>query len=223
MKRVNYFILIIAIMSFGNSYGQIAIGGSLDYQKLLGGSEFTNLGFSLRGELSQDEDKNAYTGRLSYYLPKTVVGTNYATASSSATSPRQVVIDDETKASFIHLAVGYRRYFAGGFDEDFNFYGGLGVGLMFAPVVYTHSTDYDQTKYHPPSLVNYDESIPGTKETLANFTIELNLGIEKDLSFGYIFLESRLVFPAGTGDETDISTFDIPTGIQLSGGLKFIM
>lgn len=187
----------------------MSFGGGLSHNYLFAG--VTNFGIDLRGEWAPDDDYSSFTGNLSFFLPSTIQGTTYATALSNQTSPRQIEVADEYKISMVHLAVGYKRYLVGALDDDFNFYGTLSVGVLLAPTTYKITGEYDSKSYGI-NVTNYDPSIPGSKETLGNFTMAGAVGVEKELSRDvYLTLETGLVLPAtGANSRTGAtSEYDI--------------
>lgn len=152
-------------------------------------------------------------------------GTTTANAKNNSTSPNQIEVSDETKISMFHVAVGYKRYFVGEIDDDFNFYGGLSVGLLLAPSTYTITGEYDTDNYGVV-VANYDPSIPGTQETLGNFTMAGAVGIEKEIQRDFYFtVETGLVLPAtGMNSQTGAtSQFDIGGAWRSTVGLKFVL
>lgn len=220
MKKLVLTFTISCFVAF-TSYAQMSFGGGLSHNYVFAG--LTNIGIDLRGEWAPDEDYSTFTGNVSFFLPSKIEGTTYANAFSSTTSPSQIEVADEFKVSMIHLAVGYKRYFKGEMDDDFNFYGALSVGLLVAPTTYKITGEYDSDKYGV-SVTNYDPSIPGSKETLGNFTMGGAIGIEKELQRDFYFTaETGLVLPAtGYNSRTGAtSEYDIGGAWRSTLGIRF--
>ncbi|MGB0176330.1 MAG: hypothetical protein ACPF9D_04135 [Owenweeksia sp.] len=202
-------ILFISLLS-SQAYSQISIGGQVSYLNLFGGSGLKNFGLGVKGDYALN-DETVLSGGVNYYLPSTYSDFTYGTANSSQTSPTQIEIDVEYKVSFIHLYFGGRRYFVGDYEDDFGFYGLAEVGLLMAPVTTTLG-EYDESRYNT-SIED------GAKETLINFTLNLGVGVEKELDFGYIFGDLKLNLPANQANGQYVPV-EIPTSLSVNAGVR---
>lgn len=222
MKKLVITLTVLITFSFATK-AQVSLGGGLAYNYVFAG--LSNVGLDLRGEYAPSSDYSSYYGNVAFFLPNSITGTTYATASSSTTTPQQIEVADKVTWSMINISVGYKKYFAGAYDDEFNFYGAVGVGLLFAPLTYKITGDYDDSKYNL-SIANFDSSIPGTKETLGNATMSGALGVELELKRDlYLTAETALVLPAtGYNSRTGpTSDYDIGGAFRASAGIKYIL
>lgn len=176
------------------------------------------------GEYAKD-DIGTFTGGVEFYLPATEEYTTSANALSNQTSPSTASVNVSDKLTLIQLSIGYKRYFVGEFDDDFNVYGTIKAGMALAPYTFTvDETSYDKTAYGL-NVTNYDASIPGSKETLGNFTIGGGFGAEKELSRDlYFTAEVGVVIPATSANSrTGAGAYDLPAAARIALGIKKIL
>lgn len=219
MKKLTLSIFILFIALY--SRGQFALGGGLSHNYLFQG--FNSVGINVNGEYAIDELQST-TGNISFFFPSSVEGTTLATAKSSSTNPSQIEVADKTTLTLFHISAGYKRYFIGEIDDEFNFYGGVTVGLFLGPATYKITGEYDNSEYGV-NITNYDPDIPGSRQTLGNYTIGGNLGIEKEMSRDlFLTVETGLIVPAVEfNSQTGVGPYDIGAAWRSSVGLKFVL
>lgn len=200
--------LFITILS-SQAYSQLSLGGQVSYLNLFGGTGLKSFGVGVKGDYAID-DKTVLSGGLNFYLPSTLTEGAYANAFSNQTSPSQIVIDTENKISFIHLYFGGKRYFVGDYEDDFGFYGLAEIGILLAPTT-TTLEEFDESKYY--------STVEEGRETLSNFTINFGAGVEKEIDFGYIFLDLKLNLPANQANGQAVAV-EIPFSASINAGVR---
>jgi len=146
---------------------------------------------------------------FNYYMPKSnsSATTGYSFSSSTTLSSRAVSVGD--KIGFMQFYVGRKRSFVGETDGSFTLYGIAEFGLLVASISSQYG-NFEETLYS----VYTSEFEPMTQ-----LTIDLGVGVEKELGFGYLFSGLKFNLPANKqGDQ--IVTVNIPASISFNFGVR---
>lgn len=214
MKKIKLFTLSLLLVCLsGLAYSQISVAPQASFVNFFGGTEIRSFGLGIKGEYATSDRFVPYGG-VNFYFPNKSEGYATAVANDFNTTPSYIDVATSEKLSFIHLMFGAKFYFVGDYEDDFNFYGFGEAGYLLARYTEELTGNYDRQKY------TLEESSYGETESFGNFTIAFGLGIEKDLDFGYLFFDTKLILPANNvnGQVVDIS---IPASIGLNAGLRF--
>ena len=92
-------------------------------------------GFHCGLELPRANDVTFY-GKLGYYFPQKEEGTDftYVTATNPNASPQMLSVNYVTKANYVTIEGGTRRYIINDYDNGFSLYGGSNFMLVFNTV-----------------------------------------------------------------------------------------
>jgi len=209
-KLYSTLILIILIGTTLQVNAQISAGGQLSYMQLLGGTGISSIGFGLSGGYAYSDDIYAYGG-FNYYLGKSYDYTAYGYAMSSTTEPDQISIASSYKLSMIHIYGGARKYFVGDTEGDFGVYGLVEAGYLMVPIKSEVGT-YNSSLYYTT-----EEDV--SSEILGNFTIDLGIGAEKDLGFGYLYGDLKLNLPANKANGQYVA-IEVPASVSINAGVR---
>ncbi len=207
------FSLAVFALIASQSFSQFMITGQGSYLKLLGGSDIKNFGFGGKLEYGINEKTVPYLG-VNYYLPYKYSGMVEGSAFSSATSPQHIEVEAEHSISFTQITLGAKRYLGGSTESTVGFYILAELGYLLAPYKVTIVDDYDENMYEVFSNTG--------KETLQNFIIDFGLGLDGNLSFGTIFIETKLCLPANKVNDQYVS-IDIPASWCTNAGVRFTL
>lgn len=207
-------LIIISIPSYSqyrrkSNSSDFSLSGQGSYIKFFGGSDVSNIGIGIKGDYGLRDDLGI-SGGFNYYLPYTMEGQTTATAKSSTTSPQYITVDEDTKIPFMNFYVGLKKYFVGGYSEDFGLYGIGEMGLLISNTS-SELGDYDEEKY---TIETYDA------ETLSNFMLTLGFGLEGNINFAYLFADVKLNLPANQENGEEVAV-EIPASVVVNLGLRF--
>ncbi|MFZ6051303.1 outer membrane beta-barrel protein [Halocola ammonii] len=210
MKYIK-LLSLVALLSLlsGNAYSQISAGGQLSFLKFMKGSDVKHLGLGLKGEYAVDDEKVVVVG-FDYYLPYTPVYEFNAHALSSETTPSNIDVEVEGKITWFHVHAGMKYYFTGDYEDDFNLYGFAGIGFISGTVKSEVLTEYDEDAYE---LRLEDE------EKVSSLTLNLGIGAEFDINFGYLFADFKFMLPPNNVNGQVVAV-NIDPGLQLNAGIR---
>ena len=109
-----------------------------------------------------------------------------ANAKDSVLVPQQLDYTNKASMGYNHLSIGWKRYFVGGSNTDYNWnlYGYAGFGLFFGRIENTHSVAIDTSAYEVPVLAG--------NARFKRLTLDLGLGFEVPAGGGvYFYMEGR--------------------------------
>lgn len=196
------------------SFGQLSLGGHTSFLKVFGGSTLKHFGLGINADFAPSSDKLVFTGDLNYYLPNSFTDYTYAYSfeQEGLGGPVETIeIDYIEKVSFFNLNAGVKYYLIGDWEDNFGLYGLGQLGLFMAPYK-TEIGEFDETTYY----TNTSES----REILSSLTINVGIGFDVDLDFGYLFANTKLNLPANTVNGNAVE-FAIPATFAAHLGMRF--
>jgi len=203
-------MLIMGLLALGlfvtnRADAQFSLGGNFSYLKFLGNEMKTSHpGIGIRGWYATD-DKFTLSYSANYFLASTErFSSEYLDSFGNPVS-----YEMESKTSALQLDLRCNFYLLGDPVDDFNFYATIGFDMLFVN-----------------SALEYPSEVPdkgaGEPESPNGFMVDLGIGAEKKLDFGYLFLETGISFPPfrfssseGAYSETDIASF-----FQVNAGVR---
>lgn len=204
---------LLLIISLGFSIpasSQFSIGGDIGYLRTLRQVNLNNMGLGVNWQLSY-HDRLAFSIRANYYAGSKYRYYTTAEANSSFTTPQEIIVEVENTLSYLHVYLGGRFYYLGGYETDFGAYVLGNLGLLRAPIT-ARLIDFDDVHYS--SLIE-----DGARTRLHNFTFSPGLGLEKKINIGYLYLDAKvnMVKKKYSGEYVN---YDIPTTIGVNFGLR---
>ncbi len=208
MKKI-VIVLFVTFLSIQVN-AQISLGGQASFIHLFGKTGINTFGIGVKGDYAKSE-KIVITAGFNYFIPSTYSDYTYGNSFSSMTSPSQIDVDVDYKVSLYHVFVGGKYYLVNDCEDDFGLYGIAEAGLMMGAVTTTLG-DFNDNLY-------YTSMDDGAKESLSNFTLDIGIGGEFDLDFGYLFADLKLLLPVNTVDGQTVEV-EIPASVSLSVGVR---
>ncbi len=154
------------------------------------GQRYWGIGQTVIGHFNFSPKDGAYAW-ICYYSEGDF--TNYVTAyaKSPSTVPQSIPYDNIGHMGLKQISLGWKHYLVGNSEAEdgVNFYGQVGLGLMFGTATNDQSVVIDSSKYNMPVL-------PGTGK-FKRLTYDLGLGVETPLSPDiFLYLEGRMLIPS---------------------------
>jgi len=198
-------LLASSLFVANSADAQISLGGNLSYLKFLGSEmKSSHPGIGIRGWYTQS-DRFVLSFSANYFLASTEkFPGQYLDGTGNP-----VDYEMESKTSVLQFDLRGNFYLVGDAEDDFNFYATAGVGV----VLVNSSLDI------PSEVPDMGASEP---ESPSGFMMDLGIGAEKNLDFGYLFLETGITFPPFTASSREGATVgtDIASFFQVNAGIR---
>ena len=211
MFSLKQFLLLLFICFSVPSISQFSLGGEVGYLHTLRQTNLHNVGVGVNWQLSY-HDRLAFSVRANYYLGSKYSYYTIAEAKDSITAPQEIEIDVMSTVSYLHIYLGSRFYYFGGYEKDFGTYILGNVGLLRAPIS-VELGEYDDKNYI--SLIE-----DGSNSILHNFTFSPGIGIEKKFNFGYMYMDTKVNFVLKKYSG-EFAHYDIPTTLGVNLGIRY--
>ncbi|NHE57298.1 hypothetical protein [Cyclobacterium plantarum] len=211
-NSLTYLFIISASPAFSQiNLEGFSFGAHGSYIMVGGGTDINNMGGGMKLSYALEENMVAYLG-YNHYLPSNHDTYVYGYRTNEEISPREIRIDAVEQISLQQFVIGAKYYLMGDYEAIGGLYGLAEMGYLRAPTR-THFSHYDQENYKP-------RHADGFAASYSSYNINIGLGGEVDLLFGYLFAEAKLNLPANqAGNRAVIS--EIPTSVSFNGGIRF--
>ncbi len=217
MKKNFKSILFLVIFTLGIktvSAQFYSVGGHLS--RISGGSIIKNFGLHASGEYMFDE-KTGVVASLGYFLPHTSNSELTLNARSSAAQPQSITINSKDKLTGFQLGIFAKRFFVNEYDEEgFGLYGLAGIGYS-AFSIKSKLDNYDEGTYGNFERSQYES------EKGSNFTFNLGLGAQIQMSSGLLYFEPVICIPGNSNSDGTAVEVQIPTTIQFNLGYRILL
>lgn len=217
MKNFNKISLVILFLILANpAFCQINLDGFSfsahgSYIMVGGGTEINNMGGGVKLSYALEENMVAYLG-YNHYLPSNHDTYVYGYPTNQEISQREIRIDAVEQIALQQFVIGAKYYLLGDYEAIGGLYGLAEMGYLRAPTR-THFSPYDQENYKPRQKDGFSASY-------TSYNINIGLGGEVDLIFGYLFGEAKLNLPANRAGNQNVVS-EIPASVSFNGGIRF--
>lgn len=219
MKKIKS-LLILGFIVFGSISAQAQYSLGLQYSFLspfknpitptagLDSLRIANHGIGIKLDLATSDMMGIYLG-FNYYTPSKYDSLTLGHGNKENVNPSQIVVNLQNKISYSHLNFGVKRYIVGDFEADAGFYGTLGLGLMVAQsnlvINKVGNESYIESKY------DLDYDVSKAKNSYMTVPLEIGIGGEVNLGFGYLFFDGKYNLPLSKSHEA-VAVKDLEPG-----------
>ena len=181
--------------------------------------KFFAVGQTLQGIFHFNEKESLYAS-VGYYSRGSFKNRYTATAKSVTTIPSSIVYDIEGKLKSNEISFGWRHFWLGTFNSEYNFniYTQVGFGLMFARIENIYSTAIDTSLYDNSAAPLNGEG------KFKRLTLDIGLGVEYHVGGSiYAYSDLRTWLPTTHYPSEYLhNNKNVPLPLIFSAGLRIL-
>ncbi|WP_196885496.1 outer membrane beta-barrel protein [Aureivirga sp. CE67] len=113
-------------------------------------------------------------------------------------------LENKDKVSYLNLFLEAKYYVVGDYEADFGLYPIIGAGIIVGNIEASEDA------------VGYEVE----EDSTSGITINLGIGAEKNIGFGYVFLDAKGLIPAKTYNSREESEVTFPFSFSVNAGLR---